>query len=400
MFERITVRQLGGFEKDFDAGLLAEVILYYGEVHLILDYRLLRDMCRSIGVSTVIRLLRDKYIKITYMRDNPVIMTHSTGYGTLHSSNLMRVGDRKVSAEDEIANELSKLGHERKEARKFARELKSLIAMSKLNDGMLRGNSFIDDFQTEIRKKPDFLSQARIVLGNKLPTFDPAVISRFRLEERVAGQFYVDTDVDWNYVDATNRRLNDNTTFNAASVLYTIQDAFIDLGMAGRYGAELLTNNIQDQLVTHQVWQMTRLRNRSEEEIAGFNQKVLGDSYAIREAINSKLRSFDDFLAVMDNAQRFREMLRKINPDDGFLGTYLKEVAKGTFLDRLGPKSIRMGVSFVSGTVLDAYVSGGLPVFSTAITAFDGFFLDNLVKGWRPNKFIENSLVPFVTDQT
>lgn len=50
-----------------------------------------------------------------------------------------------------------------------------------------------------------------------------------------------------------------------------------------------------------------------------------------------------------------------------------------------------------AGLLLDALYGGGLGTASgLALSAGDAFLLDKLVKGWKPNQFIDNTLQEFV----
>jgi hypothetical protein len=99
----------------------------------------------------------------------------------------------------------------------------------------------------------------------------------------------------------------------------------------------------------------------------------------------------------MDKARKFKEMLQGANPDIGLLQTYVKEVRRASWLDKLGPKTVRFGVASIAGVALEAALPTGVSaVAGFALGGFDFFLLDKIARGWRPNSFIENSLEPFL----
>ena len=397
MFEKIVVRQASGVGRDFDAGLLAEVILFYGQVHLVIDYRVLRDMCQSLGVASVLRMLRSGYARLTFIRGSAVVITTTPGSVALHTTAVAKAGERGATVEDDLIECMKQVGNGPKEAKKHARDFLKLIAQSKLNDGSPKGPLFVEQFRDDLRSKPNLLKQARLVVGHRIGELAGARISRFNVVEVSADRFLVDTDLNWSEARAAYHRLTgkDTTDFGEATILGEVQDGFVDLGMAARYGSELLTTHLQEQLITERVWQITRPRQSSDDEIAGFNQKVLGDAFALREAINSGLRTFDDFLNVMDKARRFKKMLVNANPDMGLLGSYLQEVKKGTWLDGLIAKTARFSIFNIAAPLLEQLTTG-TQFISQIGNAVDAFILDRMARGWRPNMFVEKELLPFM----
>ena len=63
-----------------------------------------------------------------------------------------------------------------------------------------------------------------------------------------------------------------------------------------------------------------------------------------------------------------------------------------SWLDRLPGRAARFALFTSGGAVLD--LAAGLPI-GLALGLADTFILDKLVRGWRPNQFIEDVLAPF-----
>src|SRR5688500_14374346 len=93
MFERIVVRQATNAKGGFDLGILAEMILFYGQVHLLLDRGKLTGLCKEIGLATIFRLLRSGHVRATYIYDLPVIMTKNSGRA-LHTPTQIQMGSK------------------------------------------------------------------------------------------------------------------------------------------------------------------------------------------------------------------------------------------------------------------------------------------------------------------
>ncbi|WP_322245248.1 hypothetical protein [Tabrizicola sp.] len=71
MFERAIYRrsdQQSGFH--VDAGQIAEAILYYGEIELLLDHANLGQLLDAIGHDALVRLVQLPSVKATLVSDN------------------------------------------------------------------------------------------------------------------------------------------------------------------------------------------------------------------------------------------------------------------------------------------------------------------------------------------
>ena len=89
-------------------------------------------------------------------------------------------------------------------------------------------------------------------------------------------------------------------------------------------------------------------------------------------------------------------MRKNRDPDQGLVKAYFREVTKGSWVDRLPAKSVRWSIFTGLGFAVDLLGAQGIGTATgVAISAADAFLLDRLLKGWKPNQFIDDSLDPF-----
>lgn len=132
-----------------------------------------------------------------------------------------------------------------------------------------------------------------------------------------------------------------------------------------------------------------------------YQEFVLDDSKAIREAINSGAREFSDFVPVLERAKKFKEWLSDLSDDADLIKQYHKDVTSDSWIDRLPGKSSRWALFTGAGLSIDAAGAGGLgTAVGVTLSALDTFFLDSLLKGWKPHQFVENNLKKFVDHET
>jgi hypothetical protein len=70
MFETALLRKHGKGFAGVDAGLIAETLLFYSNVHIVAHFGVLVDLLKTIGGDTLISLLENKFITFTYLRSD------------------------------------------------------------------------------------------------------------------------------------------------------------------------------------------------------------------------------------------------------------------------------------------------------------------------------------------
>ena len=102
-------------------------------------------------------------------------------------------------------------------------------------------------------------------------------------------------------------------------------------------------------------------------------------------------------MKLVRQAQRFKDWMKGQQDSDDLVDAYCREVSHLDWADKLPPKTVRWLVISAVGLALNtltgphAAAAGGL-----ALSVADTFLLDKVIKGWRPNQFIEGPLKKFL----
>ena len=76
---------------------------------------------------------------------------------------------------------------------------------------------------------------------------------------------------------------------------------------------------------------------------------------------------------------------------------YFRAVTEESWVDKPPTKVARWSVFTTVGMAMDAAGAGGLGTIAGAlVSAADAFFLDKILKGWRPNQFVDGPLKTFI----
>jgi hypothetical protein len=102
MFETAVLRKHGHGLLAVDAGLIAETLLFYSKVHLVVHFGVLQELLKTLGGDTLLRLINDKHISVTYVRDDYGSVTNAQSGIELHSFISMHYGSEKQKTADSI----------------------------------------------------------------------------------------------------------------------------------------------------------------------------------------------------------------------------------------------------------------------------------------------------------
>jgi hypothetical protein len=183
----------------------------------------------------------------------------------------------------------------------------------------------------------------------------------------------------------------------AAHLLTTILDARADAYFAADYMSEFVTSSVASAIIRLNFRDLLQKREKSAAQVELFQDTYLKSARAVRDAINTGQSTFDEFLKILEKAARFKDWLRTRNPDEPLLREYYKAVTADTWVDALPSKALRFAIATGAGIAFDvAFPSGIGTMAGIGLGAFDNFVLDRILKGWRPNQFIEGPLTKFI----
>ena len=201
--------------------------------------------------------------------------------------------------------------------------------------------------------------------------------------------FFVFTNID---LGSINQRRTQATPpaepVTIAHLLTNILEARADLALASFYGGDFVTSAVTSAIIQVRHTELLRRSNLNMDSRRQFVEVVLPDSPSLAEVIDSRGRSFDDFLGLLDRSGRFKDWLKAVNPDEDLIRTYMRDISSEGWIQRLPAKSLR----YVLTRALEAtnrtvgFVSG----------IVDNFVVEKLLSGWRPNHFVSGKLSPFV----
>jgi len=393
MFESILVKNQRITDPDniLDLGMLAEMLLFYQSVTILANRGILKQLLCEIGPETLIELIEGEHLNIIYLDNTLGIKTENTNTAhERHSPVVLSVeghaGYRTVrTLFDEL---IPSPGKARRGANRFFKGIKT------------------DEYEAGICKEitTDF-SDSNVVERSIIQTIKHYAPEYPNIENI---NFAIDNDNDSLVVETNinfpqlnkiyqTRVPTSHSSLSPASLLSHLFTLRGDINFTAKFQSEIATDPLTSKLMHLNYEELIQQRIHSEEELHLFQDFVFDDIKAIAQAINSKRRTFEDLLKVLEKSKKFKVWLKDQKPDKKLIKEYHRAVTEGSWVDDLPVKQIRWSMFTGFGIVLDALAPSGV---ATAVGLASGlansFLLDKIIKGWQPNQFVNSELREFV----
>lgn len=402
MFESIVIKRTDS-NGAIDVGLLAETLLYYSSVHVVLTGGALNSLLTGIGPDTLLRLFEERRLKATFYADNLGTITNTTNLGIkYHNFSAFSISGNvdgsKISPRDWAVRQIEVTLGKSRETKQFAKRFLAQVPIEFFEKPEPNAQGLCATAREDLNDQFYVREAAKIILQQNIPTYPLSGNFRFGTLAMPDGSFVVDTNLDYVAINAEYHKTVpiSHSSVDDAFILARIFDARSDIQLAADYMSEFVTDATSALVAQRKVQNLFKRRDKSAEEIATFQNVVLPDAMALRDAINSGDRDFGEFLNVINKGDRFKEWLRGRNADEGLIREYQREVSKESWFNSLPSKAARFSFFAATGYGLESLLGGAGVAAGLALSAADGFLLDRLARGWKPSQFIEGPLADFV----
>jgi hypothetical protein len=421
MFESILVRRTtpSGHKDQLDLGHLAETMLFYSKVRLVLTRWNVPQLIHQCGPSQALEIVTSTNVKAVRLDVTPAIQTVDPG--TQRERYWPPVGVKVVSADQPVlvpADEDPSISVARLPDEAYIVKLFQ-EATGKSGRGRRMGNAFlehtdyynlpVDDLHQAVQADwadGKFMRQAAVTAVKELaPSYPVPSDLRIELEKEDDGYYVAKGNLDW--AAALAASANRDNPLTATRFLTHIMNMRQGLYLAAHYEACIAQDTLGEGLTRAKCLDLTAALDDQQMKIAEFQTVVVRGVIDIREAINSGGHSFSDVLALLKEAEPLRKWFDKQEPDADIVKEYLKEANKKRILKSSVVKNLRWVIPHAVGMVpvATAFVSRvpevaiAAPVADLALDAVDKHILARYCEGWRPAMFVDDKLRPFLSRQ-
>ncbi len=400
MFEKICIKSKEFNNQKIDIAFLVETMLFYGKVDILVHKQELVVLLQYFGEDLLQELILTGRIEL-HIREN------------ILGSMFFQEGKFSVN-----------LFSKNKE--NFSSILYQAHRVSVNNS--IRNFAFSDKFSkitTPFKYELDVVEQIKNDFNNEefikktLPIYINSVVPEYSIPEVLEVQIVKDELKDKSYGNIDAYSLNSNLDLEELNNLYqkanlsvetnpsqkinlggyflSLAESKGDIYIASTFGSELVTSDLYSKFIEIQLNEIIKKRIRSQGNINMFDECILENCHNIGEAFVKGIISKKELLKILSDADKFRNWLSKVEEDKNIINEYYKAITKESKIDRLPGKTARFVIFQGIDIAIDTLTASPLGTIAmTGVSAFDSFYLDKIIKGWRPNQFIEKSLKPLV----
>jgi hypothetical protein len=138
MFENLLVRKTDRVSGHLDAGALAEALLFYQNVHLIIGAQTLGSLLNQISSSTFLQLLQEKRITATLQRDDFAVVTNTKNGIPVHDFGAIRLerlagrrGRKRLNKEEFFEEQCTRIMKDKAPPKRVRRKIMEPYARSR-----------------------------------------------------------------------------------------------------------------------------------------------------------------------------------------------------------------------------------------------------------------------------
>ena len=386
MFNEITIKQSNNLL--FDLGQIAESLLFYKKVNLVCNPSFFKYLIDYDETDSFFELIALGQINVKIEDNIFASMRNVIGEDKILWYKPVLVQGKNVSLKDR----LEKVIYDTTKRSGFSKRLTKKILN---NSNVLLHSDVVLEYVKQDLRDEVYLKRA---FSHSLQDFDPKVIVQPENIEVKINQHDKGILINSNINFSKINELNDNgKTINEESILLKMMNTRIDSTLASKTNSDLITSPLTTILIKEKVNHIISKTSKNLDQIDNFSNVFLHDGKKIRNVLNSRERSLKEYIKILEKADKFKHWLNNIEDDKNLLSEYNKAVTSETWVDKLPGKSFRWTFFTGVGLTIDMLGAGGIgTAIGTAISAGDTFILDKLIKGWKPNTFVNNELDDFI----
>ncbi|MDF2188695.1 hypothetical protein [Paraflavitalea sp. CAU 1676] len=368
MFQSILIRPNSTEGVPMDFGMVIENMFFYQSTTVHINRAAVSELVKLAAPEVLEELLKYQGLKILYNNSMPTV--GMAGDGTYWVDTL---GLADFDIEKELYAEALRVTGDESKAGKFSKKIARHIGVHELPFTIK--TSMVEQLQDK-----DFLRVARDeTLKEHYPGIIMPVGDRRYEIEFLSQQFF---RVHTNLQGAADQ------SFGETSPVLSLINATADLHVTASSGSEICLPEFSSRVLRQKIDAVLDRSQHSAENLSRFHLAQFNESWAIRDAINSKRLHVKAVLPALRKAARFKEWLRDLPENHDLMYEYQEKVEEKTVLERIGWKDMR----FYFFTGLQTITSAIAPVASLlvnpAIGVFDAYVIDQIAKEWKPNQFV------------
>ena len=245
VFHTAILRKHGPAFTGVDAGLLAETLLFYSNVHIVAHRGVLVDLLKTIGPEALIRLIEEKKISLTFLRTDFGTATNTHNGLKFHAFIAYQLGGsqgkKKASREEDVVSCFEfALGESWQTRRLAKRFLKGIVIQQNIDvPGHPKG---IPGLALADLDDPQYVQDAiKDFIVSLVPSYQLPMNFHFSIMRGTGDDFLIDHNIDLGTLNQKFARSypSMNAALTPELLVDQLLEAQAELQLASRYLAEI-----------------------------------------------------------------------------------------------------------------------------------------------------------------
>ncbi|MBK7929707.1 MAG: hypothetical protein IPJ98_20165 [Bryobacterales bacterium] len=390
MFDSICIGRPGSELDSYMLGQIAESLLFYGKVYVVVNHKGFETLARICGVETLLGLIADEHLQLIFQENRLGVATSVVEGNERHSFIAMESG--KYMAQQVVVSVAQELSGRTGKGRRLGNRICDRIVKRRFDPKA--AFRWVDDI-TESGRSDLLVAH---ILKAHAPGY-PVENVRFRLIKTEIG-YRVDSSVNF---EAAARAYRSNATgdtvLTPAWILTFLYEGHENLLAAAEIASEIGSDPLQAVLAQAELEESVMRAKLGIHGPKMFQEELL-NARSVGDAIASGQRNFDELRKLIDEAREFRTWVRGRDPNSDLVREYVRACTSVGWAEKLPNKLKRFALFNAIGTAV-GLASGPLAGAGVGlgISAVDTFLVDRLVSGWKPSQFVAGPLASFVSPE-
>lgn len=384
MFEKVCIKSKKAGKQKIDIVFLIDTMLFYGEVNVLVYRDELATLLTYFGEDLLAELITAGRIKLHIRQElfgvPAVPVENSTHYGCL-------ITQKKNES-------LSSVLYEAHQSiiRNSTKSIAFSDRFSKLTSTFLYIPEIKDHIVNDFFNKQYIQNAIPQLLKLSVPEYTIPQDLIFEIEEDTKQimpfeTYSINSNIDVDLINKIRSEKGISYPFDYAGFMLALMESRGDNYIAGQFESELVTDKDYSSLIGLQLTDAIQKSLRSEEQINLFNEHILTEYPSIGDAFINRTISGKELIKLLVEGDKFREWLKNVPIDSNLINKYIEEITKETLADKKWIKGTRFAVTQLFGLI---------PVVGNIVSGIDTFLVEKLLKGWKPNHFIDKELKPLL----
>jgi hypothetical protein len=402
MFEGVTITS-----DNIDEGAIAEALVYYGQVHVVLSRGGLQKIAKSFGHRNLVRLVDAGNLKLSFEQSSYAVHTNSAPFRT-HDFGVVAlaatVDGRKIrNPGDEIEEMFEREFGKSKTTKVFAKDITDRILVPKVRDEILKS------VRQDVLDSEYITRACAAWLKIMVPEYE--LPKQFIVETADTGKGFVFVS-GLNFEEINkfyHRRISpEHSSVTDSYLLANLVGVRKELSFSAGSNSDIWLSAGSAAMLKEKTKELIRRTTKSRKDIDIFHD-VEFEGKKFREVVNSGEKTIDDLIAFLEleDTRRFKAWLLSQSDSQMLIKEYHRTLFEKTgWMQRLPTKLVKLVVFAGLGAVIDANIGSmglatvaatGLGMASNILVgASDEFLLSRIGNGWKPTQFVETPAHDFL----